>query len=536
MRQHSYSLLALLLGVLALGLGVVACDSSNPIAPSGSSLTVTANPTTIGLNQVSTITVTGFKPDGNPLNPGSQITLSTDLGALDATVLSIDNNGRATTVLRPDGRTGPATVTASLPAAESMAMAAVQIGESVETKPTLSVVVSPNTIALGETATVSAIARNADGSSLGAGGQVRLRTDLGTLDAENLVTDSNGEASTILNAGDTPGTASIVGSVDASDETMAVTVTIGETSETRPTLSLTVSPSTLGLGEVATVEVQARNADGSLYGQGGDVRLTTDLGTLARTNLTTNSNGEASTVLTAGDTPGTATVTGAVDSSDEVTASVTIENQKPTLIINANPDNVAVQRTSLITIVARDNNGIPLGAGERVQLFASLGSIPAFADTNSNGRAEAIFDSGVQAGTATIQAILGTSDVVTVQVAIRDAVKEVILAANPTTIERPATNADATPITLTATIRNAQGEPLSNILVTFNSPEVGGEFTTTAGTSSNGTVQTGGDGVAEIVLTATATGIDTRTTFSLEAIVVSEGDTFTEVVNITVNN
>lgn len=111
MRRRVLPLVAIY-GLLA-GLG--ACDvADNPIAPTGSVLNITAMPTRIQTNQTSTLTVTGFRPDGNPLSSGIQLRLSTTLGSVPRE-LFVGSNGRATALLTPDGRTGRATVTAVLP-------------------------------------------------------------------------------------------------------------------------------------------------------------------------------------------------------------------------------------------------------------------------------------------------------------------------------------------------------------------------------------------------------------------------------------
>lgn len=463
MRQHYLFAVLGFSAVLALGVSIVGCDEANPTAPDNTVLFITANPTQIALNGSSQITVTGFKPDGNPLNPGTQIIFEATFGVVNPSIVGADGTGRAMTTFTsdgtlPSGGMGPATATV--------------------------------------TASLVTSGSSGGGSGGGTGG---------------------------MGGGSGSGTG--VGSV-------TVNIQIGET---KPTLTVTVTPSTVSLDETADVLVRARRADGSNFGAGGRVQLRTTLGQLDETNLVTDSNGEAQTVFRSGDQTGTATITGTIESSDEVTADVVIENQKPVLVMSANPDDIAVGQTSTITILARDNNDFPLGAGEEIQLLASLGSIPDSVKTNANGRAEVTYESGDLAGTATIQAVLRNSDTTSVQVNIRDAVREFLFTANPLVIDRPVQDATAT-IRLTGTVRNAQGQPLNNILVTFTSPDVGGTFQTTSGSSSNGTAQTGGQGVAELDLVVNSSGVGNRASFEVQATVVSEGDTFVRTVSITVRN
>ncbi|HEV2845026.1 MAG TPA: hypothetical protein VG477_09290, partial [Thermoanaerobaculia bacterium] len=76
-------------------LPAMGCDKASPVAPSGSILTISANPSQVGLNGRSTITVVGRKPDGNPLNPGTEIRLSSERGTIDS-IVTTDDQGRAT--------------------------------------------------------------------------------------------------------------------------------------------------------------------------------------------------------------------------------------------------------------------------------------------------------------------------------------------------------------------------------------------------------------------------------------------------------
>lgn len=431
----------LLLALALLLVCIFACDSANPVAPQGSTITLRANPARIDLDGVSAITVTGFRPDGNPLNPGTQINLTTTIGVLQPTVLSIGDNGQATASLTADGRTGTATITA--------------------------------------------------------------RT--------------------------------------AIEDTMAtVDVLIGEDDTSRPSLVISASPSVIGFNEISTISVLARRADGTNFGAGAQVRLTTTAGTFQPSGstditLTTNSNGEVTATLRAGSQVETAEVTAVLGSSEPAMTMVMIEDRKPVLEIFANPETIPVQGTSQITVLARDNVGNPLGAGQVIQLFASLGSIASQVTTDSNGRAQTTFQAGIDPGdgTAEIRAILGNSDTAEVVVQIRDAVTDLAFSANPLTIDRPVSDGTET-IRLTAIARNSLGQGVVNVIVTFLSPDVGGVFQTTAGGASNGTVQTGGGGVAEVDLIVDEPGVGSRNSFRVQATVVSEGQTLTREIVITV--
>lgn len=429
MRRHPYLLPVFALGVLAVAAGTLSCDSANPVAPPGSTLTVTANPTQIGLGESSVITVSGFKPDGNRLNPGSEINLTTDLGVLDATVVEIGSDGSASTVLRPDGAPGTATVTAALPAGEAMATATVEIGEAGR-QPTLSVTASPSRINIEQDSTISVIARNVDGSPL-AGGRVRLRTTLGTLGQETLVTSDAGEARTLLHPGERSGTATVTGSVGSGME-VTVDITILQTQ-----LTVTTNPSIVDVNDLnpamatdnalntAEVTVQARDEDSIPLVGGHDVELTATLGLLlpgARDPVMLDDLGEASSTLTlrtggdgkatatyvAGDRAGTDTVMAFLGNATAGTGSLTLRDAPATVFLSVTPPEVTqgVMSEVMATVRVSNAQGIPLG-NELVRFEVSDDTVsfsldpPAGPVTNNSGEATATLTfsaSGIPAG------------------------------------------------------------------------------------------------------------------------------------------
>lgn len=116
---------AVTLFLLTLGLG---CDSVTPIAPSDAILTITVNPTRIESDGEATITVLARKTDGFPVNEGTEISFSTDLGRVEPEITFTDEQGRASTSLFGNGEVGMATVTAVSGSIEIAAETAVQIG------------------------------------------------------------------------------------------------------------------------------------------------------------------------------------------------------------------------------------------------------------------------------------------------------------------------------------------------------------------------------------------------------------------------
>ncbi|MES1241605.1 MAG: invasin domain 3-containing protein [Acidobacteriota bacterium] len=282
----------LLLCLLAPLLG---CDKATPVAPTGTTLTISANPTKISLNGSSTITVVGRKPDGNPLNPGTEIRLSTDRGTVSPSILQVDSGGRATATFQADGRSGSAKVTAA--SADATVDATIQVGESDETKPTVLVSVSPSTISLNGTATVTVIARNADGTPVASGQRVQLTTTLGRLANDQPVIQSGGKATTTLNAGDREGTATITAIYSSS---AAATTTATIVLDAATAISVTANPSSIQSNQTTQITITATVTNSRAQPVSGAlVTFESDLGRFQdNTSETTGSNGQASKVLT----------------------------------------------------------------------------------------------------------------------------------------------------------------------------------------------------------------------------------------------
>lgn len=195
----------------------VGCDKVNPTAPDGSVLTMSANPAQISLNGSSTITVIGRKPNGTPLNRGTEIRLTATLGSIEPFV-QVDSEGVATAILRGDGRQGVATVTASVSSAggtappptgtppptgggsssgTSSVSLSVEIGGAAKT---IVLQATPTNLgATGGTVSLVALIRDSRGQPLANAG-VNFLTELGRLSSGGAIlnTNANGQATDTL--------------------------------------------------------------------------------------------------------------------------------------------------------------------------------------------------------------------------------------------------------------------------------------------------------------------------------------------------
>jgi adhesin/invasin len=290
-----YSCARTLLAAAAALLGALSCSKATPVAPSGAVLSISANPSQIGLNGASTITIFGSKPNGSPLDPGTQIRLSTTLGTIEG-ITTVQSGGTATATLRGDGRSGSAMVTAATGAGTAAtAMTSVQIGIATGQKPVLLVSADPSNVPVQGSSLITIIARNSDGSPVSAGQQVLLTTTLGTLSPSRPLTKADGTATATLNAGTQAGTATVSAVLGASDAATAM-VTIRDAAVA---ISLQASPSTVpASGGTITLTAFVTNSQGQPL-QGAAVTFSSARGTLATTGVVfTDTTGVATNTLT----------------------------------------------------------------------------------------------------------------------------------------------------------------------------------------------------------------------------------------------
>lgn len=183
----------LLAALLVLGVIVTpACDKVSPVAPVGTTITLSVNPTRININGQATVTAIVRRENGSPVNPGTEVNFSTTLGKLDPGTAATNDSGVAETMLSGAGQIGMATVTASTGAA-SPASAEVQIG-SLASSMTLEA--SPRNIGQkGGNVDLLAVVRD-DAGQLLENLAINFSTTAGRLESKGapLLTNASGEA------------------------------------------------------------------------------------------------------------------------------------------------------------------------------------------------------------------------------------------------------------------------------------------------------------------------------------------------------
>src|SRR5213082_2954310 len=322
---------------------------------------------------------------------------------------------RVSATSHPDGTTGNAAVTvAGCPT------------------PVASVTVTPTapTVQVGQTVQLTATPKDANGNPLS--GRVITwasdNTSVATVDGNGLVTAV------------AVGSATITATSEGKSGTSAVTVT------TVPVASVTVSPSPASVQQGATVQLTAtpKDANGNPL-SGRVVTWSSNNTAVARVN---------SSGLVTGVAAGTATIT-ATSEGKSGTSTLTV-TAVPVASVTVKPSPATVQQGSTVQLTAtpQDANGNPLSG--RVVTWSSNNT--AVARVNGSGLV-----TGVAAGTATITATSegqsGTSDVTVTPAPVAS----VAVTPSPASVQVGLT------LQLTATPKDANGNPLSGRVITWAS-------------------------------------------------------------------
>src|SRR5213076_3051662 len=303
---------------------------------------------------------------------------------------------------------------------------------SVTPVPVASVDVTPATASVqaGQTVQLTATPRDAGGNPLSG------RTVTWSSSNTAVATVSNSG----LVSGVTPGTATITATSEGKSGTSSITVT------PVPVASVDVTPATASVQAGQTVQLTATPRDA-----GGNPLS-------GRTVTWSSSNTEVATVsnsgLVSGVTPGSATIT-ATSEGKSGTSSISVTNV-PVATVDVTPPSASVQagQTVQLTATPKDANGAPL-SGRTVTWSSSNTSVAAVSNSG--------LVSGVTPGSATITATSegksGTSSVTVTNVPVATV-----------EVTPPSASVQAgQSVQLTATPKDAGGNPLSGRTVTWSS-------------------------------------------------------------------
>ena len=487
-----------------------------PASPSQS--TVSISPSSIALNGTTTVALTARDANGNQEpTGGSTVVFSLGAGTGSGTFSSVTDNGDGTyTAIFTGTVAGTNTITATIDgtALTSTAPTITIIGPADTAQSTVSI--SPSTIELNGTTTVTLTARDANGNQEPTGGStVVFSLGAGTANGTfSSVTDNGNGTYTATFTGTTLGTNTITATIDGTALTSTaptVTVTIGPVDPSQTTVS--VSPSSIQVNGTSTVTLTARDSNGNQEPTGGStVVFSLGAGTGSGTFSSVTDNGDGTYTATfTGTVAGTNTITATIDGTalTSTAPSITIVGPADAAqsTVTLSPSTIALNGTTTVTLTARDANGnqeptggstvvFSLGAGTGSGTFSSV-------TDNGDGTYTAIF-TGTVAGTNTITATIdgtaltSTAPTITI-IGPADAAQSTVTL-SPSTIDLNGT----TTVTLTARDANGNQEPTGGSTVVFS---LG------AGTGSGtfSSVTDNGDGTYTATFTGTIAGANTIT-------------------------
>jgi len=339
---------------LALPILISACQRVPLLAPTGSTITLTASATALPANGTMQLIVQIIEASGTPPHSGTHVIFTTTLGTIEPSETQTDINGRATATFKANGANGTATITASSGGAVVAAANALKIALGTAAVGSLTLNASPTTIpATGGSSTIRAIVFDTSGNVL-AGVPVTFTTDVGAVSPSSVTTDANGVAAATL-------TTSRTAKVTA---TAGISTTSGTTTTAAPSKDVTVT-----VNSVNTISVGAVTPANPTAGQTVSIALTYGTGASPITGLKvdwgdgSNSTfgGQPAAISHRYDRAGSylVVVTGTDSFGDSSTASTAVNvtaRAKPTVTVSA-PDNTTPNTPTKITITATPTTG-----------------------------------------------------------------------------------------------------------------------------------------------------------------------------------
>ena len=353
----------LLGALLAMAVITASCDKAQLLAPTNSTISLSAASRTLALGGSTEVTAVVIEQAGTPVQNGTTVRFTTSLGRVDPVEAQTHNGVATTTFFAGDtsglaevralsggagagASTSTTTTTTTGGTATASAGNVVQITVGAAAANTVTVSASPGTIgSFGGTATITALVLDASGNRL-TNVPVSFSTTAGSLSASAVNTDANGEANVTL-------TTDRTATVTAASGGKSATTTV--TAATANSLSITLAPNpgTVGNPVVATVTptVGANNTPPRVTINWGDGSSPQDLGLLAGSRTVTHVYA----------TTGVFTVTGQAVTGTETAETSVAETVNPAggISVSANPTSGPTSTTFSFTITPATNGVTP---------------------------------------------------------------------------------------------------------------------------------------------------------------------------------
>ena len=363
-----------------------ACQKVPLLAPSGSTITLTASATALPVNGSTDVIAQVIEAGGTPPHSGTLITFTTNLGTVQPSEAETDLSGRVIVKYLAGSGSGTATITAISGGVSASGTNAIKIAVGSAAVGGIALSANPTTLpANGGTTTIAAVVNDSGGNAL-PGVPVTFSTDNGSLGTSVVTTDTNGRAQTTL----------------ATSRTAKVTATAGvATTSGTTTTAASTSTVTVNVNSSATVAFGTFSPATPVAGQPVSFTLTITPSTTgaAIQNVVVNFGDSRSQSLGAVsgatalshtyDSPGTYTLTAtATDSNGDAfpaVAAITVGNRPPanvTIVANPVGPQVGQQVAFTITTTFPSTNtalvqtvAIDFGDGSSAQLGAQTTAI-----------------------------------------------------------------------------------------------------------------------------------------------------------------
>ncbi|MCK5738174.1 Ig-like domain-containing protein, partial [bacterium] len=451
---------------------VLAQESINQIAGAPVDVAVSAAPGTLNPGSAAVVTATVVDVNNNPVsgetvtfgistnNSGANLSAATGVTGLSGEVAVIYTAGLINNVADTVTATGAglSKSTVLIIDADAVMVSKIELSSGAESIP-----------ADGSSEVfVRAQVFDIDGNPISDIGVVFTTTAGTILTATPVVTDENGYAQITLQSSVSPATVTVTAIASGFRATKDVKFTAGAPK----TIVVTPAPQTVNPAGASTVTATLTDASGNpLSGETITFNFTANASgaNLSAPSAITNINGEATVTYTAGNTDGIDIVR-----AESVTNTLVIGTGS----ITVDPDAVVVQgitvisgaaglvadgtSTTTIRAIVTDMNGQP-AQGIMVDFATTLGSVSPFSRTTDvNGMAEVTLTSAANTGIATVSAE-ANGFTATVDVEFTAGVPNTIVVS-----PAPSTVNPAGISTVTATLTDTLGNPLSGETITFN--------------------------------------------------------------------
>ena len=326
--------------VACAGLMTAACDKLPLLAPPSSTIKLSSASTNVQANGTTEVRATVLEPSGTPVQNGTTVTFTTNLGTVspvDARTL----NGVATVQFLGNGQSGKATLRAISGGAASDPLE-LSVGAAAAGRVT--VTASPTAVpSTGGSTTITALVVDASGNPIG-GVPVSFATTAGSFSASVVNTDTAGVARTTLTTNQPAsvtatagGTASAAASITLSSRPTVSITALGTPFEGGvTTLSITVTPAASGGAPIENVNVN--------YGDGTSDNLGSVSGTISVQHVYSD-EGSYTPTVTAQDSSGSSVTASTVIFVQPLLVSITATQQSAktfSFTANVNPAGASV--------------------------------------------------------------------------------------------------------------------------------------------------------------------------------------------------